>query len=338
MIPEAQAQFNITNKAALVSCPTVEWAVDVLRGEGAAIAAAVENPPLGLSDAIHAIAGTRLPVLCCGVGKSGLVAAKIAATMSSLGTPAFSLSAGDAAHGDLGAVSPGSIVLLFSNSGTTSELLRTIPLLRLRGCQLIGLIGRADTPLARAVDTAILLPIDREADHLDMAPTASTTLQMAIGDAMAVAASQLRGFTRGDFLKCHPAGLLGQRAQPIIGAMHTGDDLPTVLPHMALADAIAVMSNGRMGAACVVDGDQRLLGLVVDGDIRRAIQSRQDIYTVSVASVMRRDPRTLSESATIGDALDVMRGHGAGLLVLPVTDDAGHLIGLVHSVDLVQNL
>jgi len=338
MIPEPQSQFKLALAPAPQPCPTIDWAVEVLRGEMAAIAAAVANPPLGLSDAIRAIAATRLPVLCCGVGKSGLVAAKIAATMSSLGTPAFSLSAGDATHGDLGAVMPGSIVLLFSNSGTTSELRRIIPGLKARGCCLIGLIGRADTLLARAVDTLILLPITREADHLDMAPTASTTVQMAIGDAIAVAVSQLRGFTRGDFLQCHPAGQLGQRAQPITAVMHTGEDMPTVSPDMVLADAIAVMTRGRMGAACVVDGEQHLQGLLVDGDIRRAIQSRHDIYAISVASVMRHDPKTLPDTATIGDALDMMRGHGSGLLVLPVTDAAGHMLGLVHSCDLVQSL
>lgn len=321
----------------LVATPVEEWALEVLRGEMQALADCLAQPPEGLSAAIHAVAATRLPVLCCGVGKSGLVAAKIAATLSSLGTPSFCLSAGDASHGDLGAVTQGSVVILFSNSGTTVELMRILPGLRDRRCHLIGLVGRADTALARAVDTLVLLPILREADHLGMAPTASTTLQMAMGDAMAVAASQLRGFARTDFLRSHPAGALGQRAQSIRSVMREGASLPLVASDASLADVIAAISMGRMGAACVVDGGY-LVGLIVDGDIRRAVAARRDIYAERAADVMRADPTVLSPSATMGDALDLMRDHGAGFSVLPVTDDAGRLLGMVHSVDLVQSL
>ncbi|NBC36189.1 SIS domain-containing protein [Novosphingobium sp. FSY-8] len=319
-----------------VAAPTHEWALDVLRGEMEAIASLMANPPPQLTDAIHHLAGVRLPVLCCGVGKSGLVAAKVAATMSSLGIPAFTLSAGDAAHGDLGAVNHGSTVLMFSNSGTTTELIRLLPGLRARGCQLIGIVGHMASPLGQAMHILLHAPILREADHLNMAPTASTTLHMALGDALAVAVSRLRGFGRDDFLQTHPAGQLGHSAQPVRAIMRGGEDLPRVLPHMALSEAIAIMSTGRMGAACVVDWEDRLLGLIVDGDIRRAIQGRADIYAITVGEVMRRDPVCLSAGASVGDAVATSRAHG-GLLVLPVTDDAGHLLGMVHGVDLVQN-
>ncbi|NOW47897.1 arabinose-5-phosphate isomerase [Novosphingobium sp. SG751A] len=337
MIP--QPAFNPAAELTTTPAPELglEWAMEVLRGEMTALADCLDHPPEGLSGAIHALAASRLPVLCCGVGKSGLVAAKIAATLSSLGTPAFSLSAGDASHGDLGAVTPGSVVMLFSNSGTTVELMRILPGLRERRCHLIGLIGRGDTPLARAADTLVLLPIVREADHLGMAPTASTTLQMAMGDAMAVAASQLRGFARDDFLRSHPAGALGRRAQPIRAVMREGASLPCIGPQANLAEVIAAISTGKMGAACVVEGGY-LSGLIVDGDIRRAIAARRDIYAERAADVMRPDPTVLSASATTGDALDLIRDHGAGFSVLPVTDDAGRLLGMVHSVDLVQNL
>lgn len=327
-----------SHRGPLAETPAAQWALDVLRGEMEAIAGCLAKPPQELAVAVHMIAGSRMPVLCCGVGKSGLVAAKIAATLSSLGTPAFTLSAGDATHGDLGSVMAGSVVILFSNSGTTSELLRILPGLKARHCHLVGLIGQRDSPLAQAVDTLVELPIVCEADHLGMAPTASTTLQMAVGDAMAVAASRLRGFTRDDFLKSHPAGALGQRIQPVSSVMHHGEALPVVGEGWTLAQAIAVISRGRMGAACVIDEADRLIGLVVDGDIRRAIEARVDLYEASVSSVMQRAPHTISARATLGDALDRMRAHGAGLSVLPVTDDAGHLQGMVHSVDLVQSL
>jgi arabinose-5-phosphate isomerase len=315
-----------------------DWALGVLRGEMAALAGFVAAPPESLGTAIGLVAQTNLPVLCCGVGKSGLVAAKVAATLASLGTPAFALSAADAAHGDLGAVMPGSVVLLFSNSGTTAEILRILPGLRARGCRLVGLVGRAASPLGRAAEVLVELPVAGEADHLGMAPTASTTLQMAVGDAMAVAASRLRGFTRADFLRCHPAGQLGQHALPLTTIMRAGEAMPTVLPHMPLAETIRVMSAGLMGAACVVDWTGRLLGLVVDGDIRRAIEARADLYAVTAGAVMRADPVVVPAAATIGDALAAMRSHASGLLVLPVTDDAGQLVGMVHSVDLVQQL
>lgn len=312
------------------------WATAVLEIEAAAITRIAADPPAGLSDVVAAIAAASGPVLCCGVGKSGLVAAKVAATLSSLGTPAFPLSAGDAAHGDLGAVTAGATLLLFSNSGATAELIRLMPSLRARSCKLIALVGRADSPLAAGADIALVLPVAREADHIGMAPTSSTTVQMAVGDAIAVAVSRLKGFTRADFVASHPAGTLGQQALPVATLMRTGEALPTVLPHSALSDAIGVMSAGRMGAACVTDWEGRLAGLIVDGDIRRAIQARADLYAVTAASVMRTRPVTLSPTATVGDAIEAMRAHG-GLLVLPVTDDAGHLLGMIHSVDLVQS-
>lgn len=313
------------------------WAIDVLRAEAAALDAIATSPPPMLGEAVELVARASMPVLCCGVGKSGLVAAKVAATLSSLGTPAFPLCAGGAAHGDLGSVLPGSVLLLFSNSGTTAEILRIVPTLRSLGCHLIGLIGQAGSPLAQAVDTLIPLPIAREADHIGLAPTASTALQMAMGDAIAVAASRLRGFGREDFLRRHPAGQIGLHAMPVSDLMRTGDALPTILPHVALSDAVAVIGKGRMGAACVIDWQGRLIGLIVDGDIRRAIQDRADLYNMTAETIMQPDPVILHAGATMGDALNLMHGHGRNLSVLPVTDDAGHLLGLIHSVDLVQS-
>jgi arabinose-5-phosphate isomerase len=315
---------------------TMAWALDVLRGEAAAITGFLADPPAALGEAIELVARAAPPVLCCGVGKSGLVAAKIAATLSSLGTPAFPLSASDAAHGDLGAVLPGSVVLLFSHSGTTAEILRILPALRARSCKLVGFVGRAASPLGRGVDVLVPLPIAREADHIDMAPTASTTLQIAVGDAVAVAASRLRGFTREDFLACHPAGRLGQHALPVATIMRSGDALPTVLPHMPLAETIRVMSAGMMGAACVVDWAGKLAGLIVDGDVRRLIEKRGDFYNTPASQIMRTDPKVIHSEATFGDALVMVTN--LAISVLPVTDDAGQLLGMIHNVDLVQTL
>jgi arabinose-5-phosphate isomerase len=308
------------------------WALDVLQGEAGALIALIANPPSQLGEAITRVAAARYPVVCCGAGKSGLVAGKVAATMASLGTLAFSLSASDAAHGDLGAVMAGSTVILFSNSGTTAEILRILPNLRALNCHLIGLVGCAQSPLGRAVDTLLHVPVPCEADHLGLAPTTSTTLQMATGDAIAVAASRLRGFSHADFLRAHPAGQLGQRALPITALMRRGEAVPVVSSHMTLAQVASVMSSGLIGAACVTDGQGRLQGLIVDGDIRRAVEARLDLYTVTAGEMMRGNPVVLTDTACVGDAVDVMH---AGLLVLPVVDDKGCLQGILHNLDLV---
>jgi arabinose-5-phosphate isomerase len=224
--------------------------------------------------------------------------------------------------------------MVFSNSGTTCEILRILPNLRALNCRLIGLVGRAESPLGRAVDTLLELPVPCEADHLGLAPTASTTLQMAMGDAIAVAASRLRGFSYADFLRSHPAGQLGQRALPVTSLMRQAEAMPGVLPLTPLAEVASVMSSGRIGSACVVDEEGVLLGLIVDGDIRRAVQARHDLYTITAAQAMRRNPLVLPVSACVGDAMDTMHGHGAGLLVLPVVDEQGRLQGILHSLDL----
>lgn len=316
--------------------PELEWFRSVIATERDALTNFLNELPACVPAIVELIAGQSQPVTCLGMGKSGLVAAKVAATFSSLGTPAFCLNAAEAAHGDLGAVETGNIVLLFSNSGTTEEILRILPLLKARGCLLIGIIGRQDSPLARAVDHLIRAEIASEADHIGMAPTASTTLQMAIGDALAVTVSRKRGFGREDFLRHHPAGLLGRQMIPISTLMRSGVDLPTVLPSASVAELLAVMSGCRMGAACVVNHSGQLLGLVVDGDIRRHFQARDDVYGTPAKDIMQPHPHVIGIEATLGDALLLLRQTKNGLLVLPVTDETGQLRGMVHAHDLLN--
>lgn len=323
--------------AALPACDADAAArvAQVIAAERDALTTFLAALPDGLDAIVALIANLTRPLVCTGVGKSGLIAAKLAATFSSLGTPALYLNASDAAHGDLGAVRPGSTLLILSNSGTTDEIVRLLPLLKARACRLVALVGRAESPIGRAADHVIAAPVAAEADHLGLAPTASTTLHLAIGDALAVAVSQARGFTREDFLQQHPAGLIGRQMMPIAALMRTGSDLPSVAADASAAELLAVMSAQRMGAAAVTDGDGRLLGLVCDGDIRRLILARGDIYAVTAAEVMRRDPVVAHEKATLGEALARLRATLGGLLVLPVVDDAGRLRGMVHATDLL---
>ncbi|QQV75973.1 KpsF/GutQ family sugar-phosphate isomerase [Sphingomonas aliaeris] len=314
---------------------SVEWFTEVIACERRALERFEHDIPDDVSASVDLLAASLQPILCIGIGKSGLVAAKVAASFSSLGTPAFFVNAAEAAHGDLGAIQPGSVVLLFSNSGSTEEILRILPSLKARDCVLIGIIGCAASPIGRLVDHAILAAVECEADHIGMAPSASTTLQMAIGDALAISASRARAFTRADFLRHHPAGALGRQMTPIRAIMKTGPDVPRVLPSASMAELLAVMSGGQMGAACVVDHSSVLLGLVVDGDIRRHLQARHDVYSTPARTVMKSDPRVIAPDATVGDAMLALRGVGTGVLVLPVVDHDRRLHGLVHSNDIM---
>jgi arabinose-5-phosphate isomerase len=232
-------------------------------------------------------------------------------------------------------VQTGNVVILFSNSGATEEIVRILPVLKGRDCTLVGIIGRVDSPLGRAVDHLIAAPVSSEADHIGMAPTSSTTLAIAIGDALAVAVSRARRFTREDFLRHHPAGLLGRQMIPVRTLMRQGDDLPVVLPSASVAELLAVMSGHRMGAACVIDHDGRLLGLVTDGDIRRHLQARKDLYAIVAHEVMQPKPRVIGDDATLGDVL-LSIGQSPGILVLPVVDTDGRLHGMLHANDLLQ--
>lgn len=312
------------------------WFRDVIEAERDALGAFAAALPVSIPACADLIAGESRPLTCIGVGKSGLVAAKVAATFSSLGTPAFFLNAAEAAHGDLGAVQDGNVVLLFSNSGATEEILRILPLLKARRCRLIGVVGREASPLAQASDLLIPASVAAEADHIGMAPTSSTTLQMAIGDALAVTVSRMRGFTQADFLKHHPAGLLGRQMIPVRSLMKMGADLPTVLPSASIGELLTVMSAHRLGSACVVDHGFRLLGLVVDGDIRRHMQARKDVYETPASEVMQRSPQVINVEATLGDALVKTRAAGTSLLVLPVTDSDGRLHGMLSANELLN--
>ncbi|MGZ8351291.1 MAG: KpsF/GutQ family sugar-phosphate isomerase [Allosphingosinicella sp.] len=313
-----------------------DWFRDVLLAEQDAILRFAGQAGAGIDAIVAEIARQARPIVCLGIGKSGLVAAKVAATFSSLGTPAFFLNAAEAAHGDLGAIQTGNLVIIFSNSGTTEEIIRILPVLKARECRLIGIVGRGGSPLANAVDHLVLAAIEREADHLGMAPTSSTTLQMAIGDALAVAASRARDFTREDFLHQHPAGLLGRHMIKVGQLMRTGEELPTVLPHASIAEVTGIISAKRVGAACVTDWDGRFLGLVVDGDIRRLVQRRGDFYATTAREIMQTQPRVIAPDLTVADVLLLLQQEEGRFVVLPVVDAKGILLGLLSTWEVLQ--
>ena len=310
------------------------WFNTVIAQERDALGAFLEEDHSGVSDVISLLAAQTRPVIFTGIGKSGHIAAKLAATFSSLGTAGVFVNAAEAAHGDLGAVEAQSAVVALSNSGSTDEILRMLPVLKARDCTLIGIVGREGSPLALEADHCILARIDHEADHIGMAPTSSTTLQLAIGDALAVAVSRVRGFSRTDFLRHHPAGLLGRQMISVSSVMRRGEDLPVIAPEADLLDLLAVMSAKRMGAAGVVAPDGALLGLVVDGDVRRYLQAGPRLTGATAEALMHTSPQTIAPDATLGDVLALRRTSARDWLVLPVVDDTGALVGMLHAHDL----
>lgn len=292
----------------------------------------LDRPPQAeIEDVVTLLVQQKRPITFIGVGKSGHVAAKLAATFSSLNIPAQFLNAAEAAHGDLGAVQTRSTVVMLSNSGCSEEITRLVPFLKARECTLVGIVGRKTSPLSRSADHLIVAVVEGEADPLGLAPTSSTTLQLAIGDALAVAVSQARAFSREAFQQNHPAGLLGRQMIPVASLMRQGDDLPTVRKDTPLLELLAVMSANRMGAACVIEDEARLCGLVVDGDVRRYVQQTERIAEATASDVMEKNPRTLGEQVMLGELL----ASDMSWLVMPVVDEDNRLLGMLHIQDVL---
>jgi arabinose-5-phosphate isomerase len=275
-------------------------------------------------------------VVCTGMGKSGHVARKIAATLSSTGTPAFYMHPGEAAHGDLGMVTDADVVLALSYSGESDEILLLLPAIRRQGNRLVAMTGRAQSSLAREADVHLDVGVPEEACPLDLAPTASTTAALAMGDALAVALLEARGFTADDFARSHPAGALGRRLLlHITDVMHAGNEVPRVPADASLSEALVEMSRKRLGMTAVVDGDGGLLGLYTDGDLRRTLDDATvDLRGTRIGDVMTRNPRTIGADALAVEAAQLMEAHKINALV--VLDGTGRVVGALNIHDLLR--
>ena len=298
-----------------------------------AVAARIDGD---FSRACRAILDCRGRVACSGMGKSGHVARKIAATLASTGTAAFYVHPGEAAHGDLGMVTDADIVLALSYSGESDELLLLLPALKRQGNLVIAMTGRADSTLAREADIHLDVGVPAEACPLRLAPTASTTASMAMGDALAVALLDARGFTADDFARSHPAGALGRRLLlHITDVMHAGDDVPRVGPDATVSDALVEMSRKRLGMTAVVDADGRLLGLYTDGDLRRSLDNPDiDLRGTRIDAVMTRTPRTIDADALAVEAAQLMEAHKINALL--VVDGERRVVGALNIHDLLR--
>lgn len=275
-------------------------------------------------------------VVCIGMGKSGHVARKIAATFASTGTPAFYVHPAEAGHGDLGMITDADIVLALSNSGETDELLMLLPVLKRQGNLLIAMTGRPASTLAHESDVHLDVSVPAEACPLALAPTSSTTAALALGDALAVALLEARGFTADDFARSHPAGALGRRLLlHITDVMHSGDDVPRVRANATLSEALVEMSRKRLGITAVVDADNRLLGLYTDGDLRRTLDDAAiDLRNTRIDAVMTRSPKTIGSDALAAEAAQLMEAHQINALL--VLDDSRHVVGALNIHDLLR--
>ncbi|MCC6847825.1 MAG: KpsF/GutQ family sugar-phosphate isomerase [Deltaproteobacteria bacterium] len=306
----------------------------VLLVEAEALSALAARLDARFDAAVRLIADRGGKVVVTGMGKSGHVARKIAATLASTGTPAFFIHAAEALHGDLGMLERHDIVLAVSNSGETAEILALVPHVKRLGVPLLALIGRVESTLGRTADAVIDASVSEEACPLGLAPTASTTAALAMGDALAVALLEHRGFRPEDFAALHPAGALGRRLLRVADLMHVGDEVPRVTVGSRMADALVEMTAKRLGVTAVVDGDDRLLGVVTDGDLRRALEAGDALTTRAVGDVMGRRPKTIDAEALAALAVATMERHA--ITVLFVVDSRDRLMGVIHLHDLLR--
>ena len=305
--------------------------------EAEAVRAASVRLDQNLIRAVELILGHSGKLVVTGLGKSGHVARKIAATLQSTGTPAVFLHPTEAAHGDLGLCQPGDSVLMISKSGATAELLDLVPPLRELKTVFIGILGNLSAPLAREMDVVLDASIAREADPEGFTPTASSVVALALGDALAVALMQARGFTAADFSRYHAGGQLGRNLRLRAGdAMHRGDEVAWVKSEDSLKNVVIAMSQRPLGAACVVSTSGTLTGLITDGDVRRALQTHDDIRTLRAADVMTVRPSTLSPETLLHEALAFMEDRPSQISVVPVVDAEQRCLGLLRLHDIYQ--
>ena len=274
-------------------------------------------------------------VVVTGMGKSGHVAGKIAATLASTGTPAFFLHPAEAGHGDLGMITRGDAVLALSNSGETPELVLLLPHLKRLAVPLMVMTGRSDSTLARAASVTLDVGVPEEACPLNLAPTASTTATLAMGDALAVAVLEARGFTRQDFARSHPGGALGRKLLlHVEDLMRTGAAVPRIGPDAPLSNGLMEMSRKGLGMTVVVDPEERILGVFTDGDLRRALDRQIDVHATAMSTVMTAHARTIGPRELAAEAVHLMEVHR--ITALPVSDANGRLVGALNVHDLLR--
>jgi arabinose-5-phosphate isomerase len=319
--------------------PTASFPLDVaqhtIRLEAQALLALADSldQSLDFQACVEAIFHGRGRVVLTGVGKSAIVAQKIAATLNSTGQPALFLHAADAIHGDLGMVQPGDVVVCLSKSGETPEVRVLASLVRGLGNRLIAITANRQSTLARQADYVLWTPVEQEADPNNLAPTVSTTSQMALGDALATALITLRGFTPEDFARFHPGGALGKQLYLRVGELSARNERPAVTLNAPLSEVIIEMTTKRLGVTAVLDDDGKVVGIITDGDLRRMLQKNTDIATITAHQIMTRHPKSVPPDTLAARALQMMRQHAITQLIVLENDQ---YLGIVHLHDLLR--
>jgi arabinose-5-phosphate isomerase len=329
MVTAAAKTKQISGNSAL------ELARRVLGIEADAVRALIGRIDERFLAALRLIVERRGRVVVSGIGKSGHIARKIASTLSSTGTPAYFLHPAEAIHGDLGMIESGDVFIAISHSGESEELLSILPQVKRRGARLIALTGRRESTLAREADVLLDAGVEQEACPHNLAPTASTTAALALGDALAVALLDARGFSADDFARSHPGGTLGRRLLTHVSdVMRSGADVPAVPESASFKEAVLEISRGRMGMTAVVDSATRVRGIFTDGDLRRALEKGLDLEGTGIAQLMTPGPRTIRPEALAVEAVQLMERHKVNQLL--VVDDSGRLAGALNMHDLFR--
>lgn len=313
----------------------LDSAKKALNYEIEALKEAVNNLDDNFTKAVNLILNSSGRLIVSGMGKSGLIGNKISATLSSTGTPSLFLHPAEALHGDLGMVTEDDIVLLLSNSGETDEIIRIVPFIRRIGAKIIAMVGNLDSSLAKNSDIVINSFVSREACPLNLAPTSSTTVSLALGDALACALIEARGFKEKDFARFHPSGSLGRKFIAVKDLMHSGDSIPLVSPDEILREAVVKMSHGGFGALVITGKDKKLLGVFTDGDLRRFFEKSKEVdLDIPISNVMTANPKRVTATRLAMEALKIMEDKA--ITSLPVVDNQDVVVGFLHLHDILK--
>lgn len=330
MAPSSAGELRALRRTSPATSPLVEEARQVLRHQAGTLAELADRVDGRFASACEILHETRGHVVVSGVGKSGIIGRKIASTLASTGTPSLFVNAAEAHHGDLGMITVRDTALLISYSGETEEVVELLPHLRYLKVPLIGLVGQPDSTLARSVDVVLDVSVEREVCPHNLAPTNSAMATLAMGDALAVALMRRRGFTSDDFARYHPGGTLGRRLTTRVKDVMRSSKLPIVTPTDTVAESLMTITEGRLGLVLVMSGE-RLVGLVTDGDLRRAMQRCHDMLTLPVSEIMTRNPVTIDEDTMLADAHQRMQGMKLKALV--VLNKEGRVTGVIEVFD-----
>ena len=317
---------------------SLEVAARVLHDEAEAILKLIDRLDTSFEDAVNLISHSSGRVILTGMGKSGHIAKKVSATMASTGTPSFFLHPAEGIHGDLGMVMAQDVIIAYSNSGETGEILNIIPSVKRIGAKMIAVVGNVNSTLAKNSDVVLYAGAEKEADNLGLAPTSSTTAALALGDALAVTLMEKMHFTADNFAVFHPGGSLGRRLLLTVEmVMHKGDNNPVIFENSSIKDALFAMTDKGLGAVSVIDENYMLQGLMTDGDVRRGLEKGINFLSLPVKEGMTKKPIVITPDKLAAEALHLMEKHVPHpITVLPVVDNNGKSVGMIHITDLLR--